>query len=127
MLELFNAPLTGAFQPTKPFLITGSKVVLDFEFDIAGTVEWYKEFASEDPNAASTIWHREVAEEDVGGGITNMPPVVRNFVLTTGNLNRDCEFVRTHQFCRVQIRVTSVAPLPRAIVRTPFGDPAQSP
>lgn len=123
--ELFNNLLTGAFVATDPFLISADRVPLDFEFSGAGTVEWFLEFASDDPHAASTVWHREVDEEDIGSGVVHMFPVVRDFVLTAGNLNRSAQLIRTHKFVRVQIRQT-VGAFVTARVLAVFGFPAQS-
>jgi len=128
VIELFNGLLSGAFQPTKPFLIAADKVTLDFfiaaPFSPAKT-EWYLEFTSDDPNMLTARWAREVAEEDVGGGVTHMPPVVRDFPDAGFFSNH---FVRQHHYVRVQIREVSgaVPPAVTAIILAPFGVVAAS-
>jgi hypothetical protein len=135
-LVLFDAPPEVAvFRASKPFLIVAERVVLDFIFrKTAGLstaiVEWYLEFASDDPNAAATRWFREVAEEDVGAGVTHMPPVVRDFSgIPTGTTARSCHLVRSHRFCRVQVQLAFASPdlLQRLTITTPFGIVAQAP
>ena len=99
------------------------RMTFDFEFTVAAggsTVEWYMEFTSENPNAPTTRWKREVAEEDIGGGVVHMPNVVRDFVLLAGAAARSCQFVRAHRFCRLQIRVSAGAAT-SVRIDAPFG------
>ena len=137
-LQIFEAQLTAVNQASQPFLIPADKVVLDFDFDVTvlATVEWFLEFTGDDPNNAAqgtTVWAREVAEEDIGAGVVHMPIVIRDFsALAVGNLAagtaqaRDAQFVRTHKFCRVQIRA-SAGTVTRARIRAQFGSIPASP
>lgn len=120
MVTIFNAALTNAFQASDPFIMTGEAIVLDTLLTVAniavpGTaarIEWYFEFGSDDPNATTTSWYREVAEEDIGNGDVRMSTVVRRFAINAadaplpeGTYRFDTQFNRRHNFCRVQIRV----------------------
>jgi hypothetical protein len=120
MVSIFNAALTNAFQASDPFTITGEAIVLDMLLSVAniavpGTaarIEWYFEFASDDPNATTTNWYREVAEEDIGNGDVRMSTVIRRFAtnasdapLPEATYRFDMQFARRHNFCRIQIRV----------------------
>ena len=115
MVEIINAVPGATFVPSTPFQLRGERVVLDWDIVItAGArVEWFLEFTSDNPLAATARWRREVAEEDVGGGVTDMPQVVRNFqvlgggVLPTGTHRLSAQMVRAHNFARIQVRVAS--------------------
>ena len=89
-------------------------VSLDFLFTIltaATGIVWYQEFTDGDPNATATTWYREVAEEDTGGGVVNIPVVVRRFrtngaVITdlpAGTHALSAQFVRKHKYFRAQM------------------------
>lgn len=129
-LVLFNAALTAGFVSSNPFLMQGERVTIDFDIvSSAGptAVEWYLEFAdgSENPLGSSARWRREVAEEDAAGGIVSMPKVVRTFKengganLADGTHRVSCQFQRSAQFCRFQIRASAGAAVVRA--SAPFG------
>jgi hypothetical protein len=111
---IFDAPLTANFQPSLPILIGTEKVVLDFKLIVAVRsvvqIQWYPEFAHDDPSAVNTEWYREMAEEDLGNGDVRMPPSIRRFStygadadLPTGTYYFDTQFKRTHKFFRIQI------------------------
>lgn len=131
-IELFNANLGPAFQPSAAFMIPVDRVVLFFDLTVAAPgpaeVEWYAEFSDgvvAQPPAA-WIWRREVAEEDTGNGVVNMPKVVRTMQengattgLAAGEHNLDADLVRRGPFCRIQMRAASGAAA--AVVSTPFG------
>lgn len=106
----------------------GNRCVLDFDLTVTvlANVEWYLEWTSDSPNDASARLRREVAEEDIGGGVVRMPKVVRNFqenggaALAAGTHRLNCQFVKEGQFFRIQIRAQA-GTVTRAIVSTPFG------
>lgn len=140
---LFNSPLTAAFQASQPGAVRAEHIVLDFTLSIANTVtppgtaasvEWYLEFTETDPNAAGTVWAREVAEEDIGTGDVRMAVVVRRFATTLaetglppGTYKLSTQFKRIHAFYRVQIRTAvGSADTCTAIVNDPFGVQLQS-
>jgi hypothetical protein len=122
---LFNAALTGAFQATDAFAPgeDGARVTLLFDLtvSVAAKVEWYLELSDD----AST-WRREVAQEDQGAGVVDMPEVVRNFqkngggVLAAGSHGISVELVRQAPYARVQIRAAS-GTVTNATVTTPYG------
>jgi hypothetical protein len=130
---IFNAPLTAAFQASRPILVAGREVVLDFFLTIPGggvKVEWYLEFttgmdSNNQPLAmANWVWSRETSEEDIGNGDVRMNEVVRRFspsgsdaVLPAGVHALDAQFSRTHALVRIQIRGNGAS----AQVSTPFG------
>jgi hypothetical protein len=132
VIVLFNAPLAAAFQPSKPMLMSGERITLDFFISFIGPgiqpskTEWYLEFTSDDPTATSAKWARETAEEYTTGGVTHMPVVLRDFP-DVGSFS--AHFIRAHQFVRVQIRDASgfLPPNLFALVRSPFGILAQPP
>ena len=124
-MRIFDNALGAVFVPSQPFLLSAQRAVLDFTYlaAAAAVIEWYLEFTSTDPNDAATVWFREVAEENAGGGAVSMPNVVRTFpAVTAASAGKDCEFVRTHHFCRVQLRLAG-----KLFVDVPFGAPANSP
>ena len=124
MIVLFDGPLTPAFEPSKPFLMNGERITLDFFVENA-TLEWFLEFTSDDPNKVSARWAREGAEEYTTAGVTHMPVVVRDF---PGPGAFSAHFIRAHQFVRIQLRGVEMVPAPdaAALVRSPFGLLAQS-
>lgn len=133
-IELFNANLGTTFQPSAAFMVPADRVVLFFDLDISAPgpvkVEWYAEFSDGVATGppSSWTWRREVAEEDTGNGVVNMPKVVRTFQdnngttgLPVGTHNLDVDLVRRGPVCRIQMRV--VAGGAAARVSTPFGTP----
>ena len=114
---IFDAPLSSTFKPTKSVMLVGDKLTLDFELVVLAPglaqVEWYLEFTSNNPFNNAAKWAREVAEEDMPGGIVNMPFVVRTFyvngsplvLLPTGTSRISAQFERSHNFGRAQIRL----------------------
>lgn len=116
-LVIFNGALGAAFVPSAPIFIAAREVPLDFVVTVTdpADVEWFMEFTAEDPTDAATLWRREIAEEDVGGGIVNMPKVVRRLrenggaILAVGVHALTAQSIRTHGYCRVQSRVASGA------------------
>jgi hypothetical protein len=110
---IFDAALTGAFQASTPVVVSNDVVIFDFAITIAvGTVrvQWYLEFASDNPFSASTIWYREVSEEDIGNGDVRMPAAIRRFStfgadadLGVGTHYFDVQLKRVHDFCRIKI------------------------
>lgn len=131
MVEIFNAVLTTSFVPGTAFLIQADTITLDFTLVLTNgpvSVAWYPEFATGNPNDTTTPWFRELAEEDVGSGVVNMPKTVRVFqenggaALATGTHQIDAQLVRRHQFCRIQMRrVTADPATAQALVVAPFG------
>jgi hypothetical protein len=125
---LFQGPLTAQFQPTKCFMITATEPVFDFEIVVSGSttvVQYYLEFSpTQDANGK---WYREIAEEDVGGGVVNMPAVVRTLLdnagsnLPVGMHRFDAEFKRRHQFIRLQLMSPGTA---TCIITAPFAEKA---
>lgn len=109
----------AAYAASAPFLLTGDRITLDFTADIssAGPLDWYFEFTSGNPYSADTHWFREVAEEDTGGGVTEMPLVVRTLRgegspynnLPTGTTRVSLSFIRTHLIARLRARMRSGA------------------
>jgi hypothetical protein len=133
---IFDSVLGAAFEPSDPFMISADRVVLDWLIVVTGEdltqIEWYIELASDDPNAVATTWFREVAEQNtVGPGTTNMPKVVRIWreadgtLLAPGTHAVDAELTRSHQFCRVQVRVAAGAGTAR--IFAPFAGDTISP
>lgn len=132
MIILLDAPLGAAFIPTTAFLMQGERETIDFDITVTAgpaKVEWFLEFAQDPTNGP---WRREVAEEDVGGGVTHMPKVVRDFQetggagLAVGVHNLSTQHVRAHQFSRVQIRAAA-GTVTRAVVTAIFGLPVVTP
>jgi hypothetical protein len=128
-LKIFEAPLTGDFQATDPFMIQGDHFAVDFDLTVAGAgaaqVEWYVELTS-DPVTDPT-WRREVAENNSGAdGVTAMPMVVRvfrqsdNSLLPAGEHNLAVPLHRSHHFGRLQIRLAAGGAT-TAVIYAPFG------
>jgi hypothetical protein len=132
---ILDQTLTAAFTPSKPILIAGEKVVLDFRLVIPGpgplSVQWYPEFTEGNPFDPTNLeWFREVAEEDIGNGNVRMSLVIRRFTingadtaLPAGTHRIDCEFKRTHKFFRIQM--LGLGCVARVIV--PFGEIPSAP
>jgi hypothetical protein len=121
-ITLFNGLLTNAFQPTQGFLLAGENIVLDMTAVVASVppaatrarIQFYLEYTTQDPNAATTPWFREVAEEDVGNGDVRMSKVVRRFAeygsdadLAVGTHRLNMQFTRKEGFARLQVAVTT--------------------
>lgn len=134
-----GGPLTGAFVPSAPFVMAADRVTIDFTIVVTtpGLIAWFIEFTDEDPTT-TVEWFREVAEEDQGGGVTEMPVVIRylrdnspafpTFVnLPAGTHRLSAQFVRHHKIARIQARITGggAAATMRAVSQ--FGTPAIAP
>lgn len=127
--RIFTAALNPAFAVSAPFMIAADRAELFFDLDVAAgppaVVQWFLEFTDGDPYSPTALWRREIAEEDAGGGVVNMPKVIRAFAenggapLAAGIHNLDADFVRFGPFCRVQIR--AVAGSVKAEIATPTG------
>lgn len=117
---IFNGALTNAFQPSRAIMVSSERVVLDFLLSVANVaggvtarIEWYPEFTWDNPNSAAARWFRETAEDDVGDGDIEMPKTARHFEevggadLALGTHSLDGQFKRSHDFCRIQIRVAA--------------------
>jgi hypothetical protein len=118
--SIFNGALTNTYQPTNPVDMAGEHIVLDWALTIANlltpagtaaTVQFYFEYASTDPNAATTVWYRETTEEDIGNGDVRMNKAVRRFSeqgadlpLAEGSHQVDMQFNRKHNYFRLQVR-----------------------
>lgn len=134
MITIFDAPLTTSFQASSPVLMQDKHVALDFLIvvTVLAAVEWFLEFTGEDPNAAASQWYREIAEEDNGGGQTDMPIAVRTFRaaggtnLPAGTHPLDAQFQKVHKFFRVQIRAAS-GTVTRTRIQAQFGSVPVSP
>ena len=133
-LVLFDGALNASFAGSSPVLLSAERLTLDFVLDIAApaSVQWYLAFTSDDPNSPSTIWRQEIAEEDVGSGVVNMPKVIRTFqenggaVLAAGQQAFTAQFVRSHNFCKVFVRVVS-GTVTRCVITAPYGATVVSP
>lgn len=116
-------------------LLADGALSIDFELTTASgptTILWYPEFARDNPLVASTKWFRELAEEDIGSGVVNMPKAIRSFQenggagLADGAHYLSAQLVRRHLFVRLQMRVSAGAAT--AVVATaPFGLPTAAP
>jgi hypothetical protein len=128
--------LAAAFAPSAPFVLVGDRITIDFTIGVTvpGLVEWFMEFTEENP-VTTAEWFREVAEEDQGGGITEMPIVIRRLAasspgappfvnLAAGTHRITTQFVRHHQIARIQARAAGTATM-LAVVR--FGGAAIPP
>jgi hypothetical protein len=125
-IVLFNAAAPVAFAPSKPLLMSADKFTVDFDIVVPAAggpskLEWFLEFATDDPLDAGTRWAREVAEEDVGAGVTDMPDVVRNFsALPDGTSHKSAQFIRAHRFVRIQLQLAAGL-ISQVTIRAPFG------
>ena len=125
-IVILDGALGANFAPSRWFLLHGEKDTLDFKIVVSSgpaVVAWYLEFSKDLVDA-----YREVAEEDVGNGVTHMPKVLRDFKeastgtgLLTGTHLLTTQFVRSHMFCRIQIACTS-GTVTRATVLSRFGE-----
>jgi hypothetical protein len=115
-------------------LLSDGALSVDFELTTSGgptTIQWYPEFARDNPLVSTTKWYRELAEEDVGAGVVNMPKTIRGFQenggagLADGVHYVSAQLVRRHLFVRLQMRVTAGAA--SAVATAPFGLPAAAP
>lgn len=126
MQTIFKGALTGAFQPSQPFMIVNGLAVVDFALSTTvgpAQVEWYFELTSSPPGDAETDWFRELSEELPGTGIVELVPTVRRFSgLGVGDVFLDNQSAKAHDFCRIQLRAALGAV--GATVQTPFGLPA---
>ncbi len=129
MLTLFDAVPGSGFAPTQPFQVSADRVILNWTavVTVAAGIQWYLEFTDENPIDPNTVWNREVAEEDVGSGVTHMPLVVRDFQnfsnglgLPVGTTGISTNFVRQANFIRAQIKLAS-GTVTRLKVTVPFG------
>lgn len=136
-VSLYNdVTLTGGFTASRPLMIEGERVTLQWLIEMGvdpGTeLEWYLEFTDSDPNGNTTNWFREVDEQDVGDGTVTMAAVVRTFNDTGGGglpallAKYSCQFVRQAQFVRIQARVVGGGGDVAVTVTAPFGQPCVS-
>jgi len=104
-----SVTLTSGVKASQPLMLVGGVLTLDFMLVTTSgpsTVTFYLEF-SED----NKTWYREVAEEDAGKGVVQMPKVVRTITdnnsttLADGTHLVSCQFTRQAQFARVQAAV----------------------
>lgn len=121
-------------------MLKGKDETIDFRLvvGVAGNIEWFLEFAGENPNNAATRWYQETAEEDASGGLVAMPKAVRRFYengtplmnLLAGTHDLTVQLQRSHQFGRLKARLDLVA-TPAAVVSMEaiarFGFVANSP
>lgn len=125
-IELFNAALPvspAAYAQTSAFHIEGERFAVDVELTVgtAGPVDFYLEYSEENPSSGR--WFREIAEEDQGGGVTEMPLVVRTLRaegspfanLAAGTHRVTLQFIRTHKFGRINMRMRSGAASARIV------------
>ena len=118
-VQLFNATLGGALQPSSWLLITGEEVPLVWELTTNGgptVIQFFLEFTDDPTKGAATIAAREVDEQDTGNGVVTMAKVTRTFNengLTTGLADGShklaTQFVRQGSYVRVQVQVTAGA------------------
>lgn len=110
--------VAGTFSPSKPLIIQKGALTIDFTIVVATgatSVRWFPEFlgADADPNAAASAWFREVAEEDVGSGVVNMPKTIRIFqenggaALAIGTHTLTVQLLRNHGFARIQAEIVA--------------------
>jgi len=132
-VQLYNSNLTNVFQPTRPILMVGETLTLDFLFTVTGgvgtSIAWYLEFSS-DP--AATLWFREIAEEVAGAGVVAMPLVIRTLqtngsgTFAAGTYAVSTQLIRKHQYARLQIR-TPAGTVSSMLITAPFGLAVVSP
>ncbi len=119
-IALYNVePLPlDAFVASVAELIKGERLVIDFTVVVSGSateVRFFLEFAEDDPNAAATIWRRELAEEDQNNGVVQMSKVIRTFKengganLAVGTHEMSISLIREHKFVRLQAGIVSGA------------------
>ena len=118
MTVLYNRQLPvdpEEYAASNPLMVSGGRLMLLFEAVVTtpGPLDFYLEYTDEDPSVDR--WYREVAEEDSGGGVTEMPYVVRTWRgegspvsdLPAGTHRAAMPFVRTGVFVRVRARMRS--------------------
>lgn len=110
---IFAGAATSAFQASSPIQIVGEKISLDFQFvvtDVAAQIQFYLEYTAGNPFAPATPWYAEMTEELQDYGVVRTAPTLRQFYLTggadlaIGTHNFNQEFVRVHQYARIQLR-----------------------
>lgn len=142
MMGMTTVLLPGAVLPVSPadyaisapFVIVGQRISIDFTAVVTtpGPIDWFFEFTEENP-ATTVEWFRELAEENTGGGVTEMPLVVRTLRteglayanLPAGTTRVAAQFERHHKIGRIRARMRSGAASLRAVVV--FGDAAVPP
>ena len=120
----------AAAVPTTALLIVAERIVFDMEITSTadGRLDWHMEFTSDDPLSPAARWYREVSEDDMGGGVVDMPAVARNYVVTGAAVTRlSAQFVRAHRFVRLQLQQTAAAGISRVRIEAPFGQAVLSP
>jgi hypothetical protein len=135
--QLFKAPLTGTFKPSRYLLLTADEMTLFWTLvtvkggDPGTVVEWYLEF-TDNPVVKNATWFREVDEQDTGLGVVKMSKAVRTFNennastgLQDGTHLLSTQLVRKAPFGRVQARVTAGAAT--ATITTPSGSTPPAP
>jgi hypothetical protein len=140
--KIFDAALTTTFQPSQPIQFVAEKITIDFEAVITQAttrVLWYFEYTDGDPTSAgtNTLWFRETAEENQGGGNVAMPVATRWLAvqgsnnqpapLPVGTHRMSMQFLRSHRYYRIQTAVEAGGG--NAVLRAwnIFGDIPQSP
>lgn len=114
--------------------MVAERVAVDFTLvvTVPAKVDWFLEFTRQNPLAAGAPFFQEIAEEDIGGGVTHMPKVIRDFqenggaLLAAGTHRLTAQFVRAHDIARLQIRA-SVGTVTRATIEAVFGVGAVAP
>lgn len=134
-LVIFNGTLGAVFTPTQPIVMIGERVTMDFDVTVTVNdtkIDWYLEFSEDLSDLLNNPWRREIAEEDIGNGVTWMPKVVRTLTdygnqngLDIGVHNLSAQMLRSHKFARMQLRASSGAASVRVVA--PFGLPANVP
>jgi hypothetical protein len=132
-VQLFNAPLTAAYRPTQPLLVSCDRAVFDLLLTVGvpGAITCYVETVDGNPFSPSTVWSREVIEDtSPGNGNINMIKVVRSVLengggnLGVGTHKVGLAFLRSCQLARLQLAATGTVSV---IVTAPFGTiPAQA-
>jgi hypothetical protein len=131
---IFDAPLSGVFQPSRPLIIKATELAFDFDLAVVAAtahILWYPEYATLNPfDTVNTIWYREITEELLGNGDVRMAPSQRRFStqgvdgdLTTGVYHFDVQLKRVHAFVRLQLQGTGCT----AKVWAPFGEIPSAP
>lgn len=118
-----SVTLTSGVKASQVLTIAGGVLTLNFKLVTSAgpsTVTYYLEFSDN-----LTDWYREVAEEDAGKGVVQMPKVVRTITdnnsttLADGTHFVSCQFTRQAQFARVQAAVAVGACV--MSISAPFG------
>ena len=126
---IFNGVLGAVFAPTQPIVMIGERVTMDFDVTVTANdtkIDWYLEFSEDLSDLLNNPWRREIAEEDVGNGITWMPKVIRTLTeegnqngLDIGVHHVSAQMLRSHKFARMQLRASSGSASVRVVA--PFG------